>query len=121
MGSEIHKSTYAEEDFIAFEKAWLDELAFVKTLFAKGSEVFSDAYRLGYELEACILDKNNQPAPCNNAILKELDSDLTAKEQAIDIILNVCKTGEIGDGKIFISTIEDAIRIRTGESGQDAL
>lgn len=42
-------------------------------------------------------------------------------EQAISIILETCKTGEIGDGKIFISQIEDAIRIRTGESGIAAL
>ncbi|MCF6269398.1 MAG: P-II family nitrogen regulator [Melioribacteraceae bacterium] len=42
-------------------------------------------------------------------------------EMAIDIILKVCKTGEIGDGKIFIYQIDDAIRIRTGESGKDAL
>jgi nitrogen regulatory protein PII len=42
-------------------------------------------------------------------------------EMAVSIILDKCKTGEIGDGKIFISTIEDAIRIRTGESGRDAL
>ncbi len=42
-------------------------------------------------------------------------------EQAISIILETCKTGKIGDGKIFVSPIEDAIRIRTGESGEGAL
>ncbi len=42
-------------------------------------------------------------------------------EQAVEIIIDTCKTGEIGDGKIFISPIEDAIRIRTGESGKFAL
>ncbi len=42
-------------------------------------------------------------------------------EMVIDIILKTCKTGEIGDGKIFIYEIADAIRIRTGESGNDAL
>ncbi|MBU0473668.1 MAG: P-II family nitrogen regulator [Bacteroidetes bacterium] len=42
-------------------------------------------------------------------------------ELAIGIILDTCKTGEIGDGKIFISQIDDAIRIRTGESGEAAL
>ncbi len=42
-------------------------------------------------------------------------------ENAIDIILKNCHTGEIGDGKIFISQIDDAIRIRTGESGKSAL
>lgn len=42
-------------------------------------------------------------------------------ETAVKIILDTCKTGEIGDGKIFISTIEDAIRIRTSESGDSAV
>ena len=42
-------------------------------------------------------------------------------ETAVTIITNTCRTGEIGDGKIFISSIDDAIRIRTGESGKSAL
>ncbi|NLT52624.1 MAG: P-II family nitrogen regulator [Ignavibacteria bacterium] len=40
---------------------------------------------------------------------------------AIDIIVKQSKTGEIGDGKIFVSTIEEAIRIRTEESGDAAV
>ncbi len=42
-------------------------------------------------------------------------------EQAIEVIIKTAKSGEIGDGKIFISTIDDAIRIRTEESGEAAL
>jgi len=42
-------------------------------------------------------------------------------EKALEAIQNSAKTGRIGDGKIFISTIENAIRIRTGESGNDAV
>jgi nitrogen regulatory protein P-II 2 len=42
-------------------------------------------------------------------------------EQAIEAISQAARTGKIGDGKIFISTIEQVIRIRTGESGDDAL
>lgn len=42
-------------------------------------------------------------------------------EAAINIILNNAKTGKVGDGKIFISSIEEAIRIRTEESGESAL
>ena len=42
-------------------------------------------------------------------------------EKAIESIQKAAKTGRIGDGKIFISSIEDAIRIRTGESGRDAI
>ncbi len=42
-------------------------------------------------------------------------------EKAIEAIQNAAKTGRIGDGKIFVYAIEDAIRIRTGESGVDAI
>jgi nitrogen regulatory protein P-II 1 len=42
-------------------------------------------------------------------------------DQAVEAIQNAARTGRIGDGKIFISTIDEAIRIRTGESGVDAL
>lgn len=40
---------------------------------------------------------------------------------AIEAIIGAAKTDKIGDGKIFVSSIEQAIRIRTGESGEDAL
>mgnify|MGYP002652552593 CR=1 FL=1 len=42
-------------------------------------------------------------------------------ETAIDAIRRAAQTGRIGDGKIFVSNIEEAIRIRTGESGVDAI
>jgi len=42
-------------------------------------------------------------------------------QQATDVIIEAAKTGKIGDGKIFVSNIEDTIRIRTGESGDNAL
>ncbi len=42
-------------------------------------------------------------------------------ERVIKAILKAAGTGKIGDGKIFISTIEDVIRIRTGEKGTDAI
>ncbi|SHG41167.1 P-II family nitrogen regulator [Cognatishimia maritima] len=48
-----------------------------------------------------------------------LDDDLV--DAAIEAIVDAAKTDKIGDGKIFVSTIEQAIRIRTGESGSDAL
>ena len=41
--------------------------------------------------------------------------------QVIETIQQAAKTGRIGDGKIFVLTIEEAIRIRTGERGQDAV
>jgi nitrogen regulatory protein P-II 1 len=40
---------------------------------------------------------------------------------AVEAIRNAAQTGRIGDGKIFVSQIEEAIRIRTGETGADAI
>jgi nitrogen regulatory protein P-II 1 len=48
-----------------------------------------------------------------------LDDDQV--DAAIEAIVDAAKTEKIGDGKIFVSSIEQAIRIRTGESGSDAL
>jgi nitrogen regulatory protein P-II 1 len=42
-------------------------------------------------------------------------------EKAIDAIISSAKTGRIGDGKIFVSNVEEAVRIRTGETGNDAI
>src|SRR5688500_20025052 len=42
-------------------------------------------------------------------------------EQAIDAIMKTARTGKFGDGKVFVSTLEDVVRIRTGERGEQAL
>ena len=42
-------------------------------------------------------------------------------ERAVEAIINSARTGRIGDGKIFVSSVEDVIRIRTGERGEDAI
>lgn len=49
---------------------------------------------------------------------------VTAEETAarvVEAIVNAAKTGKIGDGKIFVSPIDDIVRIRTGEKGKEAL
>jgi len=46
-------------------------------------------------------------------------NEQTAK--VVDVIAKAAKTGKIGDGKVFVSTIEDAIRIRTEEKGDSAV
>ncbi|MDF1613007.1 P-II family nitrogen regulator [Stygiobacter electus] len=51
----------------------------------------------------------------------EIVIDNKLLEKAVDAILRTAKTGQVGDGKIFISDISDAIRIRTDESGKSAL
>ncbi len=45
----------------------------------------------------------------------------TMVEKVIDAVRNAANTGKIGDGKIFVLNIEQAVRIRTGESGDEAL
>jgi nitrogen regulatory protein P-II 1 len=42
-------------------------------------------------------------------------------QRVIDTIIRTAQTGQIGDGKIFVSDLRDTIRIRTGETGADAL
>ena len=51
----------------------------------------------------------------------EVALDDNQVEAAIAAIIEAAKTDKIGDGKIFVTTIEQAIRIRTGESGSEAL
>lgn len=48
-----------------------------------------------------------------------LDDAMT--ERAVEAIQNAARTGRIGDGKIFVSPVEEVIRIRTGERGSDAI
>ena len=51
--------------------------------------------------------------------------DVVVKEamvaEAVEAIATAAKTGTIGDGKIFVTPVDEAIRIRTGEKGEDAL
>ncbi|WP_456401557.1 P-II family nitrogen regulator [Persephonella sp.] len=42
-------------------------------------------------------------------------------EKVVEAIMNAARTGKVGDGKIFITPVEDAVRIRTGERGVEAL
>ena len=42
-------------------------------------------------------------------------------EKTIDAIVSSAKTGRIGDGKVFVSTVDECIRIRTGEKGEGAI
>ncbi|MFN4277450.1 MAG: P-II family nitrogen regulator [Ferrovibrio sp.] len=51
----------------------------------------------------------------------EVVLDDSMVEKAVEAITQAARTGRIGDGKIFISTVEDVIRIRTGEKGAEAV
>jgi nitrogen regulatory protein PII len=47
--------------------------------------------------------------------------DAELSDKVVDVIKQTAKTGKIGDGKIFISSLEEAVRIRTGETGSSAI
>lgn len=51
----------------------------------------------------------------------EIAVDESVVDQAVETIVSAANTGKIGDGKIFVSNLEQVIRIRTGETGTDAL
>jgi nitrogen regulatory protein P-II 2 len=51
----------------------------------------------------------------------EIACDNSVSEQAVEALLAAANTGKIGDGKIFVTDIEKAVRIRTGETDTDAL
>jgi nitrogen regulatory protein P-II 2 len=51
----------------------------------------------------------------------EIAVDDTVVEQVIEAVTNVARTGRIGDGKIFVTHLEQAVRIRTGEQGAEAV
>jgi len=51
----------------------------------------------------------------------ELVIDDSMLERAVETIQEAAHTGRIGDGKIFVSTIEEAVRVRTGERGTNAI
>ena len=57
--------------------------------------------------------------------LQKLKLEIVVDDGQVDTVVSAvqeaARTGEIGDGKIFVSTVEEAIRIRTGETGLDAI
>ena len=59
---------------------------------------------------------NMQPKMQCEFIVKDEDV-----EEVISLICETCRTGEVGDGKIFVIPVEEVVRIRTGERGADAV
>ena len=51
----------------------------------------------------------------------EVVVDDVVAEQVVDAVIKAARTGKIGDGKIFVQNVEQVIRIRTGETGPDAV
>ena len=71
---------------------------------------YHETYR-GADIEVNLLKKIRLEIALNEEFLKP----------AVEAIIKGAKTGNIGDGKIFIQNLDDCIRIRTGETGSDAI
>ncbi len=58
-------------------------------------------------------------------LLPKIKLDLVVEnerlEEVLDVLIDACKTGRIGDGKLFVTEVSDAVRIRTGDRGTAAL
>jgi nitrogen regulatory protein P-II 1 len=114
------KKIYKVEAMIRPEK--LDELK--EALYAIGVTglTVSDVYGCGLThgqtelFRGRVLTVNLMPKTKIEIVIYETPLDLL-----IDTIRRVCCTGNVGDGKIFISELTDAVKIRTGESGGAAI
>ena len=70
----------------------------------------TETYR-GTEYEVDFVPKVKMEVICTDGHVQDV----------IDTIMRSAQTGQIGDGKIFVSTLDDTVRIRTGETGEEAL
>jgi nitrogen regulatory protein P-II 2 len=91
-------------------KADITKMSVTNSLGCGQQGGYTETYR-GVEMEVNLLHKVRIEIAVNEAFLGK----------AIDAITTGAKTGNIGDGKIFVTTLDECIRIRTGEKGADAI
>ena len=63
--------------------------------------------------------QTTRSASAKNLLVTVISDD--KKDAVVEAIVSAARTGEIGDGKIFVSEVSDTIRVRTGESGSSAI
>ena len=72
-----------------------------------------------------VVVKDGDVDRCIDAILPKVKIEAAVDDALVDRVIEAiegsARTGKIGDGKIFVSTLEQVVRIRTGETGKDAL
>ena len=79
MGDEIAKSGFRPEDFAGFSRRLAQETQIAREMFEAGAFA-SGSYRLGFEVEAWIVDHNCFPAPINQSLLAALNNSLAVPE-----------------------------------------
>ena len=106
---------------VIIRKTKFDEVR--ETLYEAGIEFFSywEVRGVGKSVQARVYRGIKYDTSTIERIMMVFYCRDQYAEPAIKAILSSAKTGEVGDGKIFVSEVENAIRIRTGEEGGEAL
>lgn len=94
----------------ALAKAEIFKMSVTNSLGCGQQKGYTESYR-GVSLEVNLLKKVRMEIALNDEFV----------EKAIDAIVEGAKTGQIGDGKIFVLDLPDCVRIRTGDRGADAI
>lgn len=123
MGEEIASTAFTDADRAEFARRLRDETRLLKRLFDEDGFAHSDQRMFGLEVEAWLLDKNHLPAPCNDAFLAAVDSDLVVEELAqFNFELNVAPRPLAGS--VFAETERELrrtwARCRAGARSVDA-
>lgn len=63
----------------------------------------------------------DQPVDFVPKVRVEVVVDDTAADKVVDVIVHAARTGKIGDGKVWVTSVETVVRVRTGERGPDAV
>lgn len=103
-----------------------DKLAPLKeALFAKGVPGVSATEIMGVGKPMSQLDRFMAEDHSAPKFYSKIQMDVVLEdgqvEEAVETIIQVCRTGALGDGKVFVMPVEEAVRIRTGERGRQAL
>jgi len=99
-----------EEVKAALAKAEVGKMSVTNSLGCGAQMGYEESYR-GVKFEVNLLKK----------VRLEIAGNETFVEKTINTIISAARTGQIGDGKIFVINLEDCIRIRTGERGSPAI
>ena len=102
-----HKLNLVKE---ALREAGIVKMSVTNSLGCGQQQGFEESYR-GVKFDVTLLKKNRLEIAVNDEFVKA----------TIDILIKTARSGEIGDGKIFVIPLEQCIRIRTGESGSKAI
>jgi len=106
----IIRATKFEEVKLALEKAGIESMTVIEVKGRGKQKGITQQWR-GAEYVVDMIPKTKIEMVVKDEEVQEV----------VDTICSVAKTGQIGDGKIFISPVEEAIRVRTGEHGEESL